>query len=185
VRKLILSYLEGKVMNDVKDFGKYTVKNVKSFMGREGYGFNCSLYRDGKKVGSCIDDAGGGGMYPIDWDMKIDRKHEQTLFDAHIKSLPAVASSFGKKDMTLTIDEGWFVTELVNKWEQGKEVRKVKRKCAQKTLYRTLDQNDGSYFVSNILFSPEVGRKLRAKYGDKIEIFNEVFEKGSIPSVLS
>ena len=30
----------------------YTVKNVKNFQGREGDGFECSLYKDGKRIGN-------------------------------------------------------------------------------------------------------------------------------------
>jgi len=39
---------------------KYTVKNVKTFRGMEGEGYNATLYRDGKKVCEVIDDASGG-----------------------------------------------------------------------------------------------------------------------------
>jgi hypothetical protein len=86
----------------IKDFGDYSVKNVKNFMGREGYGFNCTLYRNGKKVGTCIDDASGGGMYPVDWDRKVDRKEEQRLLNEHIKSLPKIQYS---SERELTVDE--------------------------------------------------------------------------------
>jgi len=171
-------------MNDVKDFGPYSVKNVKSFMGHEGMGFNCTLYRNGKRVGTCLDDAGGGDMYPISWLSTVDRKEEQRLLDAHLKTLPKVKSSYGDKKMELTIDEGWFVTELVNNWEKDKEVRKIQRQCQTKTLFRQPDMNKGAYYVSNILFSKNVGQNLRKKYGEDIEIFNEVFEKGELPSVL-
>ena len=43
---------------------KYTVKNVKSFMGREGYGYSCSLYKDGKNIGTVTDTADGGEADP-------------------------------------------------------------------------------------------------------------------------
>ena len=32
------------------DFGDYSVKNIKSFIGMEGYGFNANLYRGKKKI---------------------------------------------------------------------------------------------------------------------------------------
>ena len=172
-------------MNDIKDFGSYSVKNVKSFMGREGYGFNCSLYRDGKKVGSCIDDASGGEMYGIDWDAKVDRKEEQRLLDCHIKGLPKVKSSFGDGKMTLTIDEGWFVTELVNLFEKEKEIRKIRRQCLTKTLVRKADMKKGSYSIYNGRYQENFAKLLREKHGEDVEIFNEVFAAGKIPSVLA
>jgi hypothetical protein len=40
-----------------------TVKNVKTFTGREGIGFNCDLYLDGKQIAQVLNDAGGGMFY--------------------------------------------------------------------------------------------------------------------------
>lgn len=37
----------------------YEVKNVETFMGTEGYGFNCNLYQDGKKIAEDVDTAIG------------------------------------------------------------------------------------------------------------------------------
>lgn len=56
---------------------KYTVKNVKSFLGREGMGYSCSLYKDGKKIGTVTETADGG-----DVDLYLDSKElEQELID--------------------------------------------------------------------------------------------------------
>jgi hypothetical protein len=171
-------------MNNVKDFGDYSVKNVKSFMGMEGYGFNCSLYRNGKKVGFCIDDASGGDMHPIQWDRNIDWKEEQRLLNAHVKSLPKVKSSFGNgKEMELTIDEGWFVTELVNKWELDRDIRKMKKQCSAKTLFRHSNCKRGSYMILGSPYSDEVKARLIREHGKDVEIFNEVLERGELPSV--
>lgn len=171
-------------MNDVEDFGQYEVKGVKSFVGNEGYGFNCSLYRNGKKIGFCIDDAGGGGMESVQWDRKIDWKEEQKLLDKHVKGLPKVQSSFGDGTMELTIDEGWFVTELVTKWEKEKELKKFRRQCTTKTLFSTKEQNKGEYYVLKQAYGERIKTHLETKYGKDVEIFNEVFEQGKIPSAL-
>lgn len=179
----------------VEDFGDYSVKNVKSFMGREGYGFNCTLYRKGKKVGTCMDDASGGGMYPIDWigvpktnateadwaKWKAFRDEEQRLLNEHIATLPPVDSGFGGEP--LTIDEGWFVTELVNKWEKDRDIRKVEKQCATKILFRTSGSKEGSYYIQNVPYSIGMAQSIRNKYGEDTEIFNEVFQQGNIPSV--
>ena len=58
---------------------EYTVKNVKSFQGLEGQGFECSLYKDGKKIGTCTDTASGG---------EIDYYIDEEEFLEHIKGLP-------------------------------------------------------------------------------------------------
>jgi hypothetical protein len=169
--------------NDVKDFGDYSVKNVKSFVGMEGYGFNCTLYRNGKKVGICIDDASGGGMHPIRWDQKVNAKEEQRLLNKHVASLPKVKSDLGDKTMTLTIDEGWFVEELVSQYEKEREIRKVKRQCETKTLFRTADMKEGVYSYFRVPYSEKLKAHIINKYGEAVEIFNEVFEKGKVPSI--
>lgn len=52
------------------------VKNVKSFVGMEGHGFNCSLYIDGKKVAFVIDEANGGEFH-YQWDGKTPRERSE------------------------------------------------------------------------------------------------------------
>ena len=42
---------------------KVEIKNVKTFLGNEGYGYNCSVYIDDKKVAMAIDDATGGEAF--------------------------------------------------------------------------------------------------------------------------
>ena len=56
----------------------YTVKNVRTFIGNEGQGFNANLYRDGIKVAFVFDDANGGD-YSYQWE---DR--EAPKVDIHI-----------------------------------------------------------------------------------------------------
>lgn len=179
----------------VKDFGNYSVKNVKSFMGREGMGFNCNLYRNGKKVGFCMDDASGGGMHPIDWvgtpsthgdsegwdKWRSFRDEEQRLLSEHIKSLPKVNSH----GMELEIDEGWFVNELVSEWEQQRDIRKIKKQCQGKTLFRHSGCSFGGYVIMSSIFNDQVRESLKKKYGEDVEIFNDVMAEGKLPSVFS
>ena len=44
----------------------YSVKGVKTFRGNEGYGFNATLYKDGKAIAFVYDDA-NGGCYSYEW----------------------------------------------------------------------------------------------------------------------
>jgi len=101
---------------------------------------------------------------------------------SHVKSLPKVKSEYCEDG--LTIDQGWFITELVNKFEKEKDVRKMRRQCQTKTLYRTPDQGKTQYYIHSAPFAKQFGDALRQKYGKDVEIFNEVFEQGNIPSVL-
>jgi len=165
--------------NDVKDFGDYEVKSVKSFVGNEGYGFNANLYRNGKKIGFCVDDAGGGGMFPIHWDKNVDRQEEQRLLTAHIKGLPKVQAH----GMELTIDESWFVTELVTKWETERDIKKLQKKCATKTLFRHSKCKVGGYMIMSAICDEKMRAKLKADYGEDVEIFNDVLAEGKLPSV--
>lgn len=181
-------------MADIKDFGEYSVKNVKNFMGMDTYGFNCTLYRGKKKVAFCIDD-GNGGEVMIDWGTpprstedkagweawRAEKKEEQKLLADHLKTLPKVMSELFPKG--LTIDEGWFVSELVNRFEKEKEVRKIQRQCSQKTLFRTKSNKDGAYYIQNAPYSIHLAQAIRLKYGQDVEIFNEVFQKGEVPSI--
>ena len=52
----------------------YTVKNVKTFTGMEGLGWECSLYKDGKRLGTVLDDAHGGMLI-----FHIDKAEEKIL----------------------------------------------------------------------------------------------------------
>ena len=61
----------------------YSVKNVKSFMGREGYGYSCSLYKDGKKIGTVTDTADGGEA-----DLYLDSPELEEELYAYVRSLP-------------------------------------------------------------------------------------------------
>ena len=185
---------------ETKDFGDYSVKNVKSFMGMDALGFNCNLYRGKKKIAFCIDD-GNGGMLHIDWmhsklpkteneypnkkaydkawdEWKKLKAEEEKLLLKHVKKLPKVKSSFGgKEEMELTIDMDWFITDLVSKWEQDAEERKIQRQCKSKTLFRLKGDKEGEHWVLKNTFDDRVRKALNDKYGDKLEeIINDRFK---------
>lgn len=62
----------------------YTVKGVKSFRGNEGYGFNATLYKDGKAIAFVYDDA-NGGCYMYEWK---DKAAEQPLLELAKQKYP-------------------------------------------------------------------------------------------------
>ena len=167
----------------VTNFGEYSVKSIKSFRGNEGMGFNCNLYRKGKKVGFCYDDAGGGGMHPIDWgtppqgtgedyeqewkDWHAWKDAEQKLLDKHLKTLSKVESEHCKEG--LTIDEGWFVSDMVSQWELVRDLKKLNKQCKTKTLFRHSKCAYGGYVILNREYSDAVKARLEKEHGEDIE----------------
>ena len=59
----------------------YTLKSIKNFMGREGYGFNANLYHNGKKIGEVTDPANGSGEIDIYLDSSYRGQHENVDTD--------------------------------------------------------------------------------------------------------
>ena len=53
----------------------YGVKAIKTFRGHDGYGYSCSLTRNGKKVAEVLDDGWGGGLQ-ISW---VDGRKDETV----------------------------------------------------------------------------------------------------------
>lgn len=146
----------------------YTVKNVKSFQGREGNGYECSLYKDGKKIGTVTDTASGGMT-----DFYLD-KGEKEILDAHCLTLPKWGSEFGDGEDKYDTDCDIFIGNIVSEFEQ---TRDMKRKCNKKTLFTLhTDKKKGMFWSMNSLYTPKIKAYLEDKYGKKLkEIINERF----------
>jgi len=165
----------------VTNFGEYSVKKVKSFMGREGYGFNADLHRGKTKVAFAYDDASGGEIR-IDWlTGGYNGGEEGRLLKEHIATLPLVEAEIGE-GRTLTIDEGWFISDCVSMYELNKDLRKMRKQCETKTLFRHSNHNYGQYGIVNCSCDDRVRAQLREQHGD-VEIFNDVLANGDVPSV--
>lgn len=166
----------------VKNFGDYTVKGVKTFMGTDAGGYNATLYRKGKKVAFVIEEGGGGEAF-IQWIPDV-REEEARLLKAHVDSLPLVPFE-GHPDKPLKIDESWFVSDLVAKWEFERDVarveKKVRKDCETKTLFRLTSNKAGEWYVIQAPCTEERKARLREKYGSTLsEIVNERFTSPSI-----
>ncbi len=147
----------------------YTVKNVKSFQGREGYGFECSLYKDGKKIGTVTDTAGGGMT-----DFYLN-KGEKEILDTHCKTLPKWGSEYGSKEYDTDCDI--FLNSLVNDFEQQKQYRKWCKK-GKVTVYRIDKQKKGTYSLLSTSYNEVVKASLEKKYeGKGLVIVNELIKK--------
>lgn len=111
--------------------GGYAVQGVKSFIGREGHGFNATLTHNGRKV-AFVQDMADGGMYRYDWLAK-DRAQANTdaqAFGAFIKTLPQVdlsghfASPTGA-NMLVDADGDTFLAQLVERYENAARFRRL------------------------------------------------------------
>ena len=153
----------------------YEVKGVKSFLGREGYGFNATMYRNGKRIAFVVDSADGGDY---DWDW-VDRK-EEIILQTNVDTLPKVAIGcrkwqFGAGGDDLTIDIDWFISGLVEKFENDKAFR---TKCKSKTLFILHSHQEGQYMIDPSPYTAGVKTKIESEYGaDLKEIVNERFMK--------
>lgn len=67
----------------------YSVTGVTTFRGREGYGLNAYLIRDGRKIADATDDANGGVMR-IHWLAKTaeERQSDEAALKAYAATLP-------------------------------------------------------------------------------------------------
>jgi hypothetical protein len=119
----------------------YSVKNVKTFQGMEGEGFNASLYRKNKKVAFVIDE-GSGGDFLYEWNDRnkeeVDihvitrqgEKHtfkgtpEEKKFYELVETFPSETIDLGGKDHEMKVSVDMFVGELIDKYEFQKLTKK-------------------------------------------------------------
>ena len=165
-----------------KRITQYTVKNVKTFRGMEGPGYNANLYRNRKKVAQVDDDAQGGPLryhwldyasprVPLTiinhegkpWEMKVTP--EEKLFIAHVRA--HTKERFEPEDM--------FVHNLV---DGVLEDRQYKKWCRTKVCFRLKKHADGEWATIKGKYNAAYRRHLQSKYGDDlVEILNERFTK--------
>lgn len=131
---------------------KYTVKNLKTFLGREGSGYNATLYRDGKKI-AFVADMADGAATRFDW---VDRAEEKLLAD-YVATLPPVKHG----TYTLTQNADLYVEGLVSNLEVQ---RKLVSQMKTKTLYF---DGDNCYSVKRA-YDATVDAGLKAKYPNAI-----------------
>lgn len=124
----------------------YAVKGVKTFRGREGEGYNATLYRDGKKVAFVTDDASGGQL-DIDWEdihaprttvqvegyekgksHPVNMTPEEKALHDHCLPLPDRLCSFLGRDgkpVMMRVTPEIFVEDLVNDYILLKDAAKL------------------------------------------------------------
>jgi hypothetical protein len=161
----------------------YSVKGFKEQRGTEGYAYNATLYRDGKKIAFVINE-GNGGESHFDW---MDRQAPKVDILRHIhrhgeqdepfaylgtpeeKSFVELADSqtytFG--DHTGRKNADILMEDLI-------EIFKMKRTCKTQTVFRLVSDGDASFQEIKEKFTPELRAWIVQKYGSNlVEIVNE------------
>ncbi|MBU2752803.1 hypothetical protein HER14_18220 [Acidithiobacillus thiooxidans] len=104
----------------------YHVKNLKIFRGMEGQGFNATLYLGKQRLGTVIDDASGG---PVVLELS---PADRSALDEYVQSLPDITCTFNDPDTgkpaTLKPSADWFVSNLVNRTDRLKQIKKILKK---------------------------------------------------------
>lgn len=166
----------------VENFGEYLVKNVKSFIGREGHGFNANLYRGKKKIAFTYDDASGGEIR-VDWvEGGYSGGEEGQLLKEYISTLPELENEW-EPNRPIPVDEQIFVSDCVAKWQLDRDIRKMRKQCQTKTFFRISNQEKGKYSFYKSPCTERLRQIIRERHGEDVEIFNDVLEAGDIPSV--
>jgi hypothetical protein len=176
---------------------KYTVKGVKCWQGTDGMGFECSLYREGKKVARCLEDGGGGEIH-IYWedrqapfvpikvmvadysdaaireDSVSEKQHtykgtpEEKLL---VEMVNAMTTEF--HGSTLRKDAGWYIGDLCEEFDNQ---RRLKARLRKATWFRLKSEtyNEDEWSVVRAPWSQRVKDHLVNKYGDNLgEVLNE------------
>lgn len=139
----------------------YEVKGVKSFVGMEGYGFNATLYKDGKKVAFVIDDANGGC-----YNFQFESAELEKEFFAYVKTLPALDFQGTKLDM----DGDLYVGGLVEQYETQKKLRSW---CKKKTVFTLKGDAEGEYRTLANVFGEKIRAYIEKRYANElVEIIN-------------
>jgi len=157
-------------MNTATETPIYEVKNVKTFTGREGHGWSCSLYANGKRLGDVTDTASGG---PVNFYIE---KGELVLLGMHCALLPKRPWGFEGDDLDpegCKVDPDIFVSDLVGDFIENKD---MKRKCKTRTVFTLKDGDPKDIWLMKSIFSERVKKHLQDKHGDNLkEIINERF----------
>ena len=161
----------------------YTVKNIKTFNGMEGSGFNCNLYRDKTKIAEVIDDA-SGGMIIFYWadqgsprvetngvDYKDEPKiykdtPEESLFRTHCLGLP----EWDCNGTMVHTDMDIVVTDIINDTLSARSLKRALKKIVT-------FEKDNQVYTYNRKATPENITIFKAKKPDAIILNSLAFEE--------
>lgn len=97
----------------------YSVRNVKSFDGRNGPGFSCTLYNGGRKVADVVNDA-NGGAFRFHW----HRTRDEAMLEDYVATLPPVSLEPYARGTAPQNRDG-YLAELVERYENAARFRRL------------------------------------------------------------
>lgn len=141
------------------------LKNVKSFLGMEGHGFNAGLYFNGQKVALVIDDASGGPIM-YQWQGKTS-EHRAANEKAVVQfvdalppeALPADAADWERdlhSDGHRKLDLDDHVSRLVDAFENDKRLTRLRKTAV---VFKTGTCKPGEMFTIKHKGDPERMKK--------------------------
>lgn len=137
---------------------KYSVKNVKSFMGMEGYGFNATVYRGNKRIGLAIDEGCGGPLT-----LRIDQDELDEL-EKHVKTLPDHVCNFDDpatgKPCVMSFTTGLFISDMVEKVLYAQDIYK---KSKNKHRIMVIEDHEVSYYKVSVPVDDKVIADFKSK----------------------
>lgn len=150
---------------DKMENGGYGIKGLKSWEGRDGYGYQGTLTFENKKIGT-FHDEGNGGCMDIDF---VSPEAEKKLL-TYLRSEHAEISE-GAEPYSL------FVAGLADELDY---VRKIKRSRNKKTVFCLKSEKSEWSFTERHVqapYSKKVADFIKGKYGDDVlAIANELYE---------
>lgn len=129
------------------------VRNVRTFRGMDGNGYNAVLYVNGKRAADVLDEGSGGGTW-------LRRPYHDpaavAALEAAVLALPPEPSQYGPLAMTMDLFLGLLCEDAI-------EATRLARLAKKNTLYRTPDMARGEWVKVNRPDSPEMREWVRAK----------------------
>lgn len=162
----------------------YSVKNVKSFEGREGLGYNCTLYCGKQRVATVIDSANGGEAQ-FRW-LDHDAPAVEVTYDCYGRTVTRKATpneaaflnfikgkTYEAYGSTYNYDGSAYVAKLVDDFEATKQ---FKRWCRKKTVFRVKGDAPDRWRTISVMYREDIKQELERRYGDQLEeVLNERF----------
>jgi hypothetical protein len=119
---------------------KVTIKNLKSFRGMEGYGFNADIYVNGVKSMFAMDGGNGG---QIDYEIVKGQEANVRLVKDYVKSISKKGED---SDMELDIYIAGKVDEHENAKVKAKNDRKMLKLMSEAIVFGVPDANNYRFF---------------------------------------
>jgi hypothetical protein len=148
------------------------LKNMKQMEGLDGLAWSCSVYLDGKKIGTVFDGGNGGPL-----SVEIDAGPLSQL----VKALKAVEYPLnldlgeGLRLDEPTTDYGYVELVLPNIADEHDTVKRIKRAASQKMLITQVGDEEGTYWPLKAPYTAQNAQLVREHYGQKLVcIVNEL-----------